>query len=390
MALGKQLYFSDTTLRDGEQMPGARFSIEAKVAVAKALADMRVDSIEAGFPASSPSEIAAVRAVARHVEGPLVMALCRTLTSDIDAADAAFEGIPRARCGVNLFLGTSPLHRDHKLRKNKAELLGIIGETVAYAKRSFRFVSFSAEDASRTELDFLCSAYDEALSAGANAVGFPDTVGILTPEQVRRFIVHIREHVKRLRWARLAVHFHNDLGLAVANTLAAVSEGADVVQSTVNGLGERAGNAALEEVAVALRLHEDQYARPFALDIARIAAVSRLVADSSGVPISATKPIVGRNVFATEAGLHQDGVLKHVDTYLPFRPELVGFREGVRIVLGKQSGRSAVAEKIRTVGATPSPELVDAVFDRMKASSGAEFTDDQLVNTIAEFRARTP
>ncbi len=247
--------FSDTTLRDGEQMPGATLDPHEKLRIAKALELAGVHSLDAGFPASSAADVEAIRLMIGTVRGPVLTGLCRTVRSDVDAADEALHGNPVHKRGVSLFCGTSPLHRQYKLQKSRTEILKIITDSVSYAAEKFRIVAFSPEDASRTEIDFLCECYRAAIAAGATTVGFPDTVGLLTPEKARGFIRAIQDGVPELDRALLAVHFHNDLGLAVANTLAAITEGANVVQCTVNGIGERAGNASLEEVVMALTLH---------------------------------------------------------------------------------------------------------------------------------------
>jgi 2-isopropylmalate synthase len=251
----KTILFSDTTLRDGEQMPGATLEPDDKLQIALALERAGVHSLDAGFPASSKADIIAIQKMIGVVKQPVITALCRTLKSDVDAAAEALAGNPPHKRGVSLFCGTSPLHREFKLRKSPREVLKLIGESIAYAAERFSIVAFSPEDASRTEMDFLCETYRVAIDAGATTIGFPDTVGHLTPPQVSRIIRQIQDLVPNIDRALLAVHFHNDLGLAVANTLAGIEEGANVVQCTVNGLGERAGNAALEEVAMALTLH---------------------------------------------------------------------------------------------------------------------------------------
>ena len=337
---GKVL-FSDTTLRDGEQMPGATLEPDDKLRIAQALEAAGVHSLDAGFPASSEQDVAAIRKMIGVIKKPVLTALCRTVNSDIDAADRALDGNPDHKRGVSLFCGTSPLHRQHKLQKDKTQVLKIITDSISYAASKFRIVAFSPEDASRTELDYLCQCYTEAIDCGATTIGFPDTVGVLTPEKAADFIKAIQDKVHNLDRALLAVHFHNDLGLAVANTLACVKEGANVVQCTVNGIGERAGNASLEEVAMALALHPDQYQRTFRLDTTKLAPLCTLVAELTGIMIPRMKPVGGSNVFATEAGIHQDGLLKNPDTYLPFRPEVVGAK-GIQLVLGRHSGRRAV------------------------------------------------
>lgn len=375
--------FSDTTLRDGEQMPGATLEPEEKLRIALALQDAGVHSLDAGFPASSAKDVEAIRLMAGRVTRPVVTALCRTIRADIDAASQALELFPMHKRGVSLFCGTSPLHREHKLRKSKSEILQIIVDTVGYASEHFRIVAFSPEDASRTERDFLCQCYREAIDAGASTIGFPDTVGLLTPEKARDFIRAIQDGVPNLNRALLAVHFHNDLGLAVANTLACIEEGANVVQCTVNGIGERAGNASLEEVAMALAMHPDQYRRRFRLDTTRLAPLCRLVAELTGVAIPRMKPIGGANIFATEAGIHQDGLLKNPDTYLPFRPERVG-ADGIHLVLGRHSGRRAVAHRLAALGLAADDDMVGRIADAIKQEPKGVVVDDEKLTRLAQ------
>ena len=373
--------FSDTTLRDGEQMPGATLEPDEKVKIALALEAAGVHSLDAGFPASSPADVEAIRKMVGVVRRPVLTALCRTVRGDVDAAFEALHGNPIHKRGVSLFCGTSPLHRRHKLQKSESEILSIITDTVAYASQRFAIVAFSPEDASRTELSYLCQCYREAIDAGATTIGFPDTVGLLTPEKARQMIRHIQDHVPNIDRALLAVHFHNDLGLAVANTLACIEEGANVVQCTVNGIGERAGNAALEEVAMALTLHPDQYGRTAKIDTTQLAPLCRLVADLTGIPLSPMKPVGGRNIFATEAGIHQDGLLKNPDTYLPYRPELVGGRD-IELVLGRHSGRRAVAHRLGELGIEPTEEQIAAILDAIKRLPKGTVIDDATLRDL--------
>lgn len=375
--------FSDTTLRDGEQMPGATLEPEDKLRIALALEAAGVHSLDAGFPASSEQDVDAIRRMIGVVKKPVLTALCRTVNSDVDAADRALDGNPDHKRGVSLFCGTSPLHRKHKLGRNQTEVLKVITDAVAYAADRFRIIAFSPEDASRTEVDYLCQCYIEAIDSGATTIGFPDTVGVLTPEKAADFIKAIQDKVHNLDRALLAVHFHNDLGLAVANTLACVQEGADVVQCTVNGIGERAGNASLEEVVMALALHGDQYNRTFRIDTTRLAPLCALVAELTGVAVSRMKPVGGANVFATEAGIHQDGLLKHPDTYLPFRPDVVG-ADGIQLVLGRHSGRRAVAHRLEAIGLKFSDEAVLEVVERIKQQPKGTVVNDELLRELAE------
>lgn len=357
---------SDTTLRDGDQAPGVDFTPSDKVRIAKLLEQTGVHSIDAGFAAASQDDAAALAMIAQSVPNLVVMSLCRAVRGDIDAADFALAGRALHRRGVGVFLAVSPAHREFKLHKTPQEILAIIDEAISYAAERFQIVAFAAEDASRTEPEFLCECYRTAINAGATTIAFPDTVGILTPEKVRDFIRAIRDNVPELDRALLAVHFHNDLGLAVANSLAAVSEGADVIQCTVGGLGERAGNAAMEEVALALRLHSSQYGRDTRLDLARLSELGRLVYEASDFHCSLTKPVFGANIFASEAGVHQDGLLKQSETYLPYPPEMVGHLEGVKLVIGKHSGKHALMHRLEKLGMTVDSEMAEKVLDSIK------------------------
>jgi len=376
------LIISDTTLRDGAQMPGVRFSVDDKVAIAKGLADAGVGVIEAGFPAGSEREIEAVRRICAEVPGPLVMVLCRAVAADIDAAWEALSGASPEGRGVGVFLATSPLHRRYKLGKTKAQCLDMIGRAVAYARERFFKVTFSCEDGSRTEPAFLRQAYTVAMDAGATGIGFPDTLGVLTPETVRRRVAMLAR-LAHSRGVRLRVHFHNDLGLATANTLAAVAAGADIVHLTVGGIGERAGNAPLEETVMALTLNQRQYRRAIGVDPTKLTNLCRLVSRLSGVPLPANKAVVGANIFATSAGVHQDGLLKHPDTYLPFRPEVVG-AEGIRLPLSPLSGKAALALRLAELGLSLSPEELGRASRVIKNAEKEAWTDeDDLLRRAA-------
>lgn len=374
--------FSDTTLRDGEQMPGATLDPDDKVKIALALQDAGVHSLDAGFPASSEADVVAIQKMIGVVRKPVLTGLARTVHSDIDAVETALSGNPLHKRGVSLFCGTSPLHREHKLEKSKSEVLDIISESVGYASSKFRIVSFAAEDASRTEPDFLCQCYSAAIDAGATTVGFPDTLGVLTPEKARTYIRQLQDGIEHIDRALLAVHFHNDLGLAVANTLACVEEGANVVQCTVNGIGERAGNASLEEVALALSLHPDQYERKFRIDTSKLVPLCHLVAELTRIPFTPMKPLAGANIFATEAGIHQDGLLKNPDTYLPYRPEHVGV-DGFTLILGRHSGRRAVEHRLKEIGVDASEACVAAVLEAIKQLPKGHTIDDVRLNQLA-------
>lgn len=374
--------FSDTTLRDGEQMPGATLEPDEKLRIAVALEEAGVHSLDAGFPASSEADVVAIQKMAEVIRRPVLTALCRTVRGDVDAAERALASRMLHKKGVSLFCGTSPLHRDHKLQKSKAEVLNIITDSIQYAGNAFRIIAFSPEDASRTEMDFLCECYREAIDAGATTVGFPDTVGVLTPEKTRDFIREIQDRVPNIDHALMAVHFHNDLGLAVANTLAALQQGANVVQCTINGIGERAGNASLEEVVMALALNKDQYRRHFRIDTTKLAPLCQLVAELTGIGMPRMKPVGGANVFATEAGIHQDGLLKNPDTYLPFRPEVVG-ADGIQLVLGRHSGRRAIAHRLAELGLNCDDNQVAEIAESIKSQPKGTVIDDAMLAQLA-------
>ena len=313
---------SDTTLRDGLQTPGLQLEPRQKAEIALMLAEAGVHSIDCGFPAAGPVEEAGVRAIAERVKGPLLSAHARTLREDIEIAARSLERVSPFKRIVTLFIGVSPLHREHKHGMSRSEVIHTVTEAIQYAQRHFEVISFGPEDASRTEPDFLAEVYEAAIQAGALSIGFTDTVGVLTPQGVSDTLRRLQDDVRSIEQALLAVHFHNDLGLATANALAAVEAGAHVVQGTVGGIGERAGNTAIEEVVVALALHHDQYRRQCGVDPARLYGLTRAVAEMTGFPLAPNKAVVGRNLFRTETGVHQDGVLKNQATYMPFPPEL--------------------------------------------------------------------
>ncbi len=387
----RTVHFSDTTLRDGEQMPGAALEPEAKLRIALALAGAGVASIDAGFPACSWSEIEAIRRIADTVPDPIISALCRTVRVDINKAwEALSEARPDKRA-VSLFVGTSPLHREHKLRLDIPGLLRVIRDSIEYARQRFHIVSFSPEDASRTEPEVLAEIYREAIDAGAAVVGFPDTVGVLSPDGVRDAIRRIQDSVPNIGRAVMACHFHNDLGLATYNTLAALREGVAIVQCTVNGIGERAGNTAFEEVVMALALHGESMGLATSVPTDKLWPLSQLVAELTGIPIPANKAVVGGNVFTTEAGIHQDGLLKHPDTYLPFRPERVG-APPVKLVLGKHSGRALFVERLARLGVELDGHELDALIALAKDSPKQAWGNESalLAGAVAKVRGKPP
>ena len=326
----------DTTLRDGEQSPGASMNMAEKIEVARALAALGVDVIEAGFPIASPGDFEAVRAIATEVTGASVCGLARCNFRDIDRAWEALQFAQTPR--IHLFLATSAIHREHKLKMTRDQVIAKAVESVAHAKALCANIEFSPEDAARTEIDFLCEVVEAAIEAGATTVNIPDTVGYAVPSQYANVIKTLRERVKNISKAVISVHCHDDLGFAVANSLAACEVGARQIECTINGIGERAGNAALEEVVMALKTRFDYYGLTTGIKTERLYPVSRMVSTITGMVVQRNKAIVGRNAFAHESGIHQDGMLKERSTYEIMRPEEVGVPK-TDLVLGKHSGR---------------------------------------------------
>jgi 2-isopropylmalate synthase len=353
----------DTTLRDGEQSPGASMNLGQKLQVARALRDLGVDVIEAGFAAASPGDLEAIRAVGREIEGPIVASLARCNKGDIDAAWAALQDAPRRRCHV--FLATSPIHRDFKLKLAKEEIVNRSVAGVKLARERFDDVEFSAEDSARTELEFLAEVVERAIEAGASTINIPDTVGYALPSTYADTFRYLRKHVRGIEKVIISVHCHNDLGLAVANSLAGVMEGARQVECTINGIGERAGNASLEEIVMAIRTRQDVLQVRTGVHTERLYPASRLVSQVTGLHVQRNKAIVGQNAFAHEAGIHQHGMLTHRETYEIMRPEEVGFARS-QLVLGKHSGRHALKERLVALGYKLDDKAVDQVFQDFK------------------------
>src|SRR4051812_26528947 len=309
----EQLIIFDTTLRDGEQSPGASMNLAEKLEVARALADLGVDVIEAGFRIASPGDFEAVQAIARQVEGPTICGLARCNPGDIDRAWEALRDSPKPR--IHVFLATSAIHREFKLKMAKDEIVRRAIESVERARGHCDDIEFSPEDAARTELDFLAEVVERVVEAGATTINIPDTVGYAVPEQYAAAIRHLKEHVRGIDKVVLSVHCHNDLGLAVSNSLAALKEGARQVECTINGLGERAGNCALEEIVMAVHTRPDYFQVNTTINTRRLCPTSRLVSRITGINVQRNKAIVGQNAFAHEAGIHQDGMLKERSTY---------------------------------------------------------------------------
>ena len=339
----QQLIIFDTTLRDGEQSPGASMTRDEKLRIAKALERLRVDVIEAGFPVASRGDFEAVQAVAAAIKESTVCGLARAIDRDIDAAAEALE--PALSKRIHTFIATSPIHMKKKLNMMPEQVLEQAVKAVSRACRYTDDVEFSPEDAGRSEIDFLCRVLEAVIEAGATTVNIPDTVGYSLPTQFGHLIKELIERVPNSDKAIFSVHCHNDLGLAVGNSLAAVLNGARQVECTINGLGERAGNAALEEIVMAVRTRQDQFPCDVKLDTTQIVSCSRLISTITGFPVQPNKAIVGANAFAHEAGIHQDGVLKSRETYEIMRAEDVGWHAN-RMVLGKHSGRNAFRTRL--------------------------------------------
>ena len=379
-----KLIIFDTTLRDGEQSPGASMTKDEKVRIAKMLERMRVDVIEAGFPIASPGDFEAVRAVARAVKDSVVCGLARAAAADIDRAGEALK--EAAACRVHTFIATSPIHMKMKLRMEPDQVVERAVEAVRRARRWTDDVEFSAEDAGRSELDFLCRITEAVIEAGARTINIPDTVGYNVPDQFAHTIRGLIERVPNADKAVFSVHCHNDLGLAVANSLAAVLAGARQVECTINGLGERAGNASLEEIVMAVRTRRDVFQLETGIDTTQIVPASRLVANITGFPVQPNKAIVGANAFAHESGIHQDGVLKHRETYEIMRAEDVGWTTN-RMVLGKHSGRNAFRTRLEELGVNfASEEELNATFARFKelADKKHEIYDEDLQALVTD------
>lgn len=354
----------DTTLRDGEQAPGFSMTEAGKLAMARSLARLKVDIIEAGFAAASPGDFRAVARIAEQVEGPVICSLARATRSDIEAAAAALEAAPRKR--IHVFLGTSPLHREHKLNMSPQAVLERIGTMVALAREHAEDVEFSAEDAIRTERGFLVEALSIAAKAGATTLNVPDTVGYATPEEIYELFCSLRKQVERPRGVIFSAHCHDDLGMAVANSLAAVRGGARQIECAVNGIGERAGNCALEDAVMALHTRRDAFGLTTGIDTRQIMAASRTLSQVTNTHPPRNKAIVGANAFAHEAGIHQHGVLAKRETYEIMKPEDVGLASN-SIVLGKHSGKHALAARAKELGWTLEGEALEQAFTAFKA-----------------------
>ncbi len=378
----------DTTLRDGEQSPGASLTPEQKLTIAQQLARLNVDIIEAGYPTSSSGEIEAIREISRKVKKPIIAGLARTVRKDIDCCLKALDKASKPR--VHIFCATSKIHLKYKLKKAKEEILRLTAENIRYAKKFIDDIEFSPEDATRTDFNFLTEIVKAAIEAGATTINIPDTVGCIFPSQFSKLIRDLKKKISFVN-VNLSVHCHNDLGLAVANSLAAVESGADQIECTVNGIGERAGNASLEELVMNIKLHPEIFNRRTNIKTEELYKVSRLVSHLTGIPVQPNKAIVGSNAFAHEAGIHQDGILKKRITYEIINPKDVGVKES-RLVLGKHSGSHALEEHLRKMGYHLKKEEFAKFFTRFKqiADKKKEVFDEDLEIILDEVKKRIP
>jgi 2-isopropylmalate synthase len=383
------LIIFDTTLRDGEQSPGASMTKEEKVRIARQLERMRVDIIEAGFPAASNGDFEAVKAVADIIKDSTVCGLARATEADIKRAGEALKGANSGR--IHTFIATSPIHMEKKLRMSPEQVIEQAVKAVKWARQYTDNVEFSPEDAGRSDITFLCRVLDAVIEAGATTLNIPDTVGYTMPEQFGSLVRTLRERIPNSDRVVFSVHCHNDLGLAVANSLSAVMNGARQVECTINGLGERAGNAALEEIVMAIRTRQDFFPCDTRIDATHIVPASKLVSGITGFPVQPNKAIVGANAFAHESGIHQDGVLKHRETYEIMRAEDVGWGAN-KLLLGKHSGRNAFRSRLSELGiALESEEVLNTTFMRFKelADKKHDIFDEDLHALVSD-EAMTP
>lgn len=387
--MARTIRIFDTTLRDGEQCPGASMNVQQKLEVAHQLARLRVDIIEAGFPYSSPGDFESVRQIAREIHGPVIAGLARARREDIDRTAEAIRDAARGR--IHTFLATSDIHLKHKLRKSREEVLEMVVAAVERAKSHVEDVEFSAEDASRTDIDYLCRVVEAAIKAGATTINLPDTVGYAVPDQYAAMFAAIVNRVPGVENVVLSCHCHDDLGLGVANSLAAVQGGAGQIECTINGIGERAGNASLEETVMALRTRRDFFGADTGIETREIYRASRLVRDITGFAVPPNKAIVGINAFAHAAGIHQDGVLKEQQTYEIMKPEDVGL-ESNQLVLTSRSGRHAVRVRLAALGYELSEPDLERAYARFLeiADKKKEVVDADLAALMTEAEVAGP
>jgi 2-isopropylmalate synthase len=380
MAKDRVIIF-DTTLRDGEQAPGATMNLEEKLLIAKTLEKMGVDVIEAGFPAASNGDFESVNRIAKAIKNSTICGLARAKKSDIERTAEAIK--PAAKSRIHTFLATSPIHMEFKLKMGEEQVISMIKESVGLARNLCPEVDWSPEDATRSKRDFLFKAIETAIDAGANTINIPDTVGYITPEEYFELILAIRNNVKNIDKVVISTHCHNDLGLAVANSLAGMKAGARQIECTINGIGERAGNAALEEIVMAIKTRSDFYNVVTSIDSTMISRISKLVSTITGFTVQPNKAIVGANAFAHESGIHQDGMLKNRQTYEIMTPQSVGI-ENTQLRLGKLSGRAAFKDRVKEIGYELSDEAINEAFLRFKdlADKKKEILDEDLIALI--------
>ena len=379
--MSRKIHVFDTTLRDGEQVPGAKLNKKQKIEIAQQLAALGVDVIEAGFPCSSPEDMQAVKAVSEQTKGPVIAGLARAVQQDIDIAWEALQVAERPR--IHVFLGSSDIHLQKKLRRDREAGLQMCVDAVRYAKKYCEDVEYSTEDASRTDFEYLCRVIEAAIKAGATVINVPDTVGYAVPEEYGETIRKLREKVPALDKVILSVHCHNDLGLAVSNSLAAIRNGADQVECTINGVGERAGNASLEEIVMVLKTRHASFNAHTDLRTEEIYRTSRMVSRLMNIPVQPNKAIVGSNAFAHSSGVHQDGILKDRSTYEIMRPEDLGIRKH-EIVLTARSGRAALRHKLNELGYDLDKEKFERVYTRFinVADRKKEITSEDLTTIV--------
>ncbi|ADH59819.1 pyruvate carboxyltransferase [Thermoanaerobacter mathranii subsp. mathranii str. A3] len=386
----KRVIVFDTTLRDGEQTPGVNFNINEKFEIAKQLATLGVDVIEAGFPAASNGDFEAVKNVADKIKGVTIAGLARAVKEDIDRASNALKNAERSR--LHVFIATSDIHLKYKLKMSREETLKRAVEMVKYARRKFDEIEFSAEDASRTDWDFLVKVFSEVIEAGANVINIPDTVGYAMPREFGELVKYIKNNVPNIDGVIISAHCHNDLGLAVANSLSAIENGATQVEVAVNGIGERAGNAALEEVIMALNTRKDYFGLVHGINTKEIYNTSKLVSKLTGIDIPPNKAIIGANAFRHQAGIHQHGIINNRATYEIMKPEDIGINPDT-FALGKLSGRNAFELKAKQLGYNLSPGELNEAFRRFKdlADRKKVIIDEDIrfvvEETLEEFRS---
>ena len=383
MADKDKVFIFDTTMRDGEQSPGASMSVEEKIQISRVFDEMGIDIIEAGFPISSPGDFEAVSAISKSVKNSIPCGLARATKKDIDACHESLKFAKRFR--IHTFISTSPVHMKHKLNMTNEQVLGAIKESVTYAKKFTDDVEWSCEDGTRTDLDFMYKTIELAIKCGATTINIPDTVGYSIPEEFAKTIKLIKNNVPNIDKAIISAHCHNDLGLAVANALSGLSAGVRQIECTINGIGERAGNAALEEIVMAIKTRDDLLPYETGIKTELISKASKIVSNATGFPVQFNKAVVGKNAFAHESGIHQDGMLKHAGTFEIMKPEDIGLTE-TNLVLGKHSGRAALRKKINDLGYNLGDNQLQDLFYRFKslADKKKEIYDDDLLALLSD------